>query len=102
VLYLKLYDDLNVETIVFAKKVEDDMKSMQTTATASVDGKLTVQLPPSITPGEHHVLLIIDDGAAPSKARIPTPPLALNVLRWEAWPADSTFRREDIYGDGGR
>lgn len=78
------------------------MKSMQTTATVSVDGKLTVQLPPSIPPGEHRVLLVIDDGAMPSKTRIPKPPLSLNVLRWEAWPADSTFRREDIYGDEGR
>jgi hypothetical protein len=78
------------------------MKSMQTTATVSVDGKLTVQLPPSIPPGEHRVLLVIDDGARPPKARIPKPPLALDVLRWEAWPADSTFRREDIYGDEGR
>lgn len=78
------------------------MKSMQTIATVSVDGKLIVQLPPSIPPGEHRVLLVIDDGAGPSKARIPKPPLALNVLRWEAWPADSTFRREDIYGDEGR
>jgi hypothetical protein len=78
------------------------MKSMQMTATVSVDGKLTVQLPPSIPPGEHRVLLVIDDGTVPSKARIPKPPLALNVLRWDAWPADSTFRREDIYGDEGR
>ncbi len=72
------------------------MKSMQTTATVSVDGKLTAQLPPSIPSGEHRVLLVIDGGTAPSKARIPKPSLALNVLRWEAWPVDSTFRREDI------
>lgn len=78
------------------------MKSMQTTATVSVDGKLVVQLPLSIPPGEHRVLLVIEEGAGPAKARISKPPLALNVLRWEAWPADSTFRREDIYGDEGR
>jgi hypothetical protein len=78
------------------------MKSIQTAATVSVDGKLTIQLPPSIPPGEHRVLLVIDDGEVPLKTRIPKPPLALNVLRWEAWPADSTFRREDNYGDEGR
>ncbi len=78
------------------------MKSIQTTATVSVDGKLVVQFPQSIPPGEHRVLLVIDDGAAPSNVQISKPPLALNVLRSEAWPADSTFRREDIYGDEGR
>jgi hypothetical protein len=87
---------------VFTKKIEDDMKSMQTTATVSVDGRLIVQLPPSIPPGEHRVLLVFDDGTGPSKARIPKPPLALNVLKWEAWSADSTFRRENLYGDEGR
>ena len=59
------------------------MKSMQTTATVSVDGKLTVQLPSGIPPGEHRMLLVIDDGVEPSKARIHKPPLALNVLRVE-------------------
>lgn len=78
------------------------MKSMQTTATVSVDGKLIVQLPPSIPPGEHRVLLVIEDGTRPMQARIYKQPLGLNVLKWEAWPADSTFRREDIYGDEGR
>ena len=78
------------------------MKSMQTTATVSVDGKLIVQLPPSISPGEHRVLLVIEDDTRPVQARIYKRPLGLNVLRWETWPADSTFRREDIYGDDGR
>ncbi len=78
------------------------MKSMQTTATVSIDGKFVVQLPSGIPPVEHRVVLVIDDGMAPLKARISKLPLTLNVLRWEAWPADSTFRREDIYGDEGR
>jgi len=77
------------------------MQSMQTTATVSVDGKLVVQLPLSIPPGEHRVLLVLDETVGPAKIQISKQPLALNVLRWEAWPADSTFRREDIYGDEG-
>jgi hypothetical protein len=28
--------------------------------------------------------------------------LGLKVWKWENWPADSTFRREDIYDDDGR
>jgi hypothetical protein len=72
------------------------------TANVSVDGKLVVQLPRSIPPGEHRVVLVIDYGSTPSATRIPKPPLPLNVLRWEAWPVESTFRREELYGDEGR
>jgi hypothetical protein len=78
------------------------MKSMQVTATVSVDGKLIVQVPQSIPPGEHRVVLVIDDKTTQPAAKIPKPPLKLNVFRWEGWPADSTFRREDIYEGAGR
>lgn len=78
------------------------MKAMQMTASVSIDGKLIAKLPPGIPPGEHRVVLVIDDGLVSSKVRNAKPPLKLNVLRWEAWPAESTFRRKDIYGDDGR
>ena len=78
------------------------MKAMQMTAIVSVDGKLVLKLPPSIQPGEHRVVLVIDDGFVSSKAPNAKPPLKLNVLRWKAWPVESTFRREDIYGNDGR
>jgi len=78
------------------------MKSMQVTATVSVDGKLTVQLPAIIPPGEHRVVLVMDDKFAAPPVNIPKPLLKLNVLKWQAWPTESTFRREEIYEDGGR
>lgn len=83
---------------VFTNHFEDNMTSVQTTATVSSDGKLVLQLPPSIPPGEHRVVLVIDYGSSPhTSARLPKPPLALNVLKWKAWPANATFRREEIY-----
>lgn len=76
------------------------MTSVQTTATVSRDGKLVIQLPPSIPPGKHRVVLVIDHGQTP--VRLSKPPLKLNVMKWKAWSAASTFRREEIYGDEGR
>jgi hypothetical protein len=61
------------------------------------DAILNLQLP-DVAPGEHRVVLMIDDrtiteAVAPILDFIP---LAI------PWPTDSTFRREDIYGDDGR
>ena len=46
--------------------------------------------------------IVIDEQIAPAAARVPKPPLKLKVWKWEAWPADATFRREDLYEDDGR
>ena len=75
------------------------MRTIETTATVTEDGKLIVQAPPGVTPGEHHVVVVIDDTPSESK---PLPPLELHVAKIGAWPADFTFRREDLYGDDGR
>ena len=37
------------------------MRTIQTRGTVSPEGKLTVALPPDITPGEHQVVIVIDD-----------------------------------------
>jgi hypothetical protein len=64
---------------------------------------LTVQVPaPSIAPGEHRAVLVIDEHIAAASAHVPKPPLALKVWKWEAWPTDATFRREDLYENDGR
>lgn len=78
------------------------MKSMQVTATVSVDGKLTVQLPTIIPPREHRIVLVMDDKFASPTVKIPRPPFKLNVLKWQTGPAESTFRREELYEDDGR
>lgn len=78
------------------------MKTIETTATVTSDGKLIVQVSPDIPPGEHKIVLVIDETPLPPKVRTPKPPLKLRTLKLDAWPADCTFRREDLYGDGGR
>jgi len=78
------------------------MQSLQTTATVTSDGKLIAQVPPSILPGRHRVVLVIDDASTKQVPQAPASMSALKVFKWNAWPADSTFRREEIYGDEGR
>jgi hypothetical protein len=47
-------------------------------------------------------VLVVDEHVAPAAVRAPKPPLTLKVWKWDAWPAGSTFRREDLYDDDGR
>ena len=37
------------------------MRTIQTRGTVSPEGKLTVALPPDVAPGEHQVVIVIDD-----------------------------------------
>ncbi len=78
------------------------MRTIEATAVVTAEGTLTVRVPPDIPPGEHQVVIMIGDAPAPAPARDPEAPLVLQVFSWVNWPADSTFRREDIYGDDGR
>ena len=75
------------------------MKTITTRATVASDGTLTVRLPPDIRPGEHRVVLVIDEQP---KAK-PEPGLPdMPVLHVGTWPAQLSLRREDMYGDDGR
>ena len=77
------------------------MRTIETTAVIEPDGKLILQLPPDIPPGEHRIVLVIDETAV-SLPDTPMPPLQLQVFDWPNWPDEATFRREDIYDDDGR
>jgi hypothetical protein len=75
------------------------MKTIETTAVVGDDRKLTVRLPADITPGEHRVVVLIDNEPTPA----PTPPeWRFPVIDVGPWPEGFTVRREDIYGDDGR
>ena len=75
------------------------MRTIETTATITAEGTLTVQVPPDIPPGPHHVVVLIDDQLALSEAH---PRHAVPVIYVGAWPADLSLRREDMYDDEGR
>jgi hypothetical protein len=75
------------------------MRTIETMATVSPDGTLTARVPPDVPPGEHRVVLVIQEQLAERVLPSSRAPLRLHTWQWKAWPADSTFRREDLYED---
>jgi hypothetical protein len=72
------------------------VRTIETTATVTTDGKLIASAPPDIAPGDHRVVVVIDEQIiAPAERR----PLKLHVWDLNAWPPDSRFRREELYED---
>ena len=72
------------------------MKTIETRVTVTADGKVTLQLPPDIPPGEHKIVLVIDEQSVADWKRLP--------LKFSAYPVglvkeSFTFRREDLYGN---
>lgn len=80
------------------------MLTIDATATVTPDGLITVAIlpeavPPGISPGQHRVVLLIEEATAPRKER---PPLNFPVDSYGSWPDDLSLRREDMYDDWGR
>ncbi|HMA35044.1 MAG TPA: hypothetical protein VKY74_11270 [Chloroflexia bacterium] len=81
------------------------MKTITTTVTVSPDGVLSGRLPPGIPPGEHHVVLVLDEEleeATPPTAAGPHLLLDFPVDDVGPWPANLSLRREDLYEDDSR
>jgi hypothetical protein len=78
------------------------MRTIETTATIMPDGTLMAKVPSDIVPGQHRIVVVLEQETGETPAPMPKPPLEFHVSPWEGWPADCTFRREDIYGDDGR
>jgi hypothetical protein len=79
------------------------MKTLAIQAVGDPDGELRVVAhAPGITPGEHVGVLVLDEAVRPTGRKNPKAPLRLKMLGWQSWPADATFRRDDIYGYDGR
>jgi hypothetical protein len=75
------------------------MQTIQTVATVSEDGTVTVPRLRSVPPGRYQIVIVVDDADPLSAKR---PPLELPVHDSGPWPEGFTVRREDIYGDWGR
>ncbi len=72
------------------------MRTIETNALVTEDGQLIVPMPADIVPGEHRVVVVIEEQpvAAPQKKRPP--------LKFSAYPVGLiddtfTFRREELY-----
>ncbi len=77
------------------------MKTIETIATVTADGKITLQLPADIPEGEHQVVVIIDEKPLVEKAQTKE---KRSPLKFSAYPVGLvsegvTFRREDLYAD---
>lgn len=72
------------------------MKSIQTTAIVKENGKLTVQVPSDIAPGEHQIVLVIDETPVVEKKR---PSLKFSDYPVGLTSANFTFSREELYRD---
>lgn len=69
------------------------------------DGKITMQLPPDISPGEHQIVLVIDEQPIQLSALLGRYRKGRLPLKFSAYPVglaseDFTARREDLYGRG--
>jgi hypothetical protein len=78
------------------------MRTIETTATITPDGTLTAHIPTDIGPGERAVVIVISEPDETPVKATQRPLVELHAFPWTNWPAGSTFRREDLYGDDGR
>lgn len=74
------------------------MKTIETIATVTADGKITIQLPVDISSGEHRVVVVIDEKPLLEIEEKQLP------LKFSAYPVglvseNITFRREDLYAN---
>ena len=75
------------------------MRTIETVVTVEPDGKLVLQLPPEIAPGEHRIVLVIEDQPVVAEKR---PAFDFPVIDVGEWSEDLSLRREDMYSDFGR
>jgi hypothetical protein len=99
------------------------MRTIETTARVSEDGTLTARVPPDVAPGDHHVVLVLEERAANGltvshggtagqtsasrESRHPEERKRQFIEEWPVhhvvdWPEKLSLRREDMYGDDGR
>ena len=75
------------------------MRALSTTAIVQSDGTLTARLPSDVTPGEHRVVIVLnEDRVLPVGAWIDMFP----VDDVGPWPEGLSLHRADLYGDDGR
>ena len=65
------YQHLNQAPITIKTNTGDrdtHIKTVEVSATVAIDGSVTLQLPPEITPGEHRITLLIQENLTPQTA----------------------------------
>ena len=72
------------------------MRTIETIVTVDEHGMATLRMPPDVTPGDHKVVVVIDE--ATRRRALP----GLSSHDVGPWPEGFTASREEIYGDDGR
>jgi hypothetical protein len=75
------------------------MKTIEATILVTPDGTVTLQCPEDIPPGEHRIVVIIDEQPIMKGKR---PPLKFSAYPVELVAEDMALRREYLYGNWGR
>jgi hypothetical protein len=70
-------------------------RTIETRVTVDEQGIATLQFPPDITPGEHKVVVVIEEAKAKTS-------LSFSSHDVGKWPEGFQVRREEIYDDDGR
>jgi len=78
------------------------MITVEAISEVAEDQMLKIEMPKSVTPGPHRVVVVIEESPFATVQPKASAPLRLAKLNLEAWPQDSTFCRAEIYGDTGR
>jgi hypothetical protein len=79
------------------------MRTVETAISVNPDGSAVIelQLPGDLSAGVHRAVVIVEEQPLLPGQSVETSP-SLLPLKFEGWPTDCTFRREDLYGDDGR
>jgi hypothetical protein len=72
------------------------MRTIETRATGQADGTLVATVPPDVAPGEHRVVLVLEEAVVTVADSLDLP--VHDVGPW----TDMSLRRADLYGDDGR
>ncbi len=75
------------------------MKTIECNVLVDEDRKTVVQLPAEISPGQHRLVVVIDE---PAQQPDGDPLEGFPTIKLDHWPEDLSLRREDMYGDDGR
>ena len=78
------------------------MRAIETIITVTSEGEIIVPARADLPAGEHRAVLVIDETARHLSTGETPEALQLYTFALTNWPADATFRREDLYGDDGR
>lgn len=75
------------------------MKTIECSVVVDENNKAELQLPPEIAPGEHRLVVIIDEETLKP---MDDPLGGLPTVRGEGWLEGVSLRREDMYDNDGR